>query len=51
MQLRMKPESRCQVFSFTDKHLYFTLPLFTQVSKWVPSIIILGGGGGGEVTL
>ena len=51
MQLRMKPESRCQVFSFTDKHLYSTLPLFTQVYKWVPSIIILGGGGGGNLVM
>ena len=26
-----------------DKKLYSTLPLFTQVYKWVPAIIMLGG--------
>ena len=28
---------------FLDKKLYSTLRLFTQVYKWVPTIIMLGG--------
>ena len=36
----------------SDKKLYSTLSLFTQVYKWVPAVIMLGGnlaiGGGGE---
>ena len=37
-----EPSLCCCVLSL-DKKLYFTLPLFTQVYKWVPAIIMLGG--------
>ena len=55
----VKPSLCCRVVSLENK-LYSTLSLFTQVSKWVPAIImprgnlvmdkhpIKGGGGGGE---
>ena len=33
----------CDCVVFLDKKLYATLSLFTQVSKWVPAIIMLGG--------
>ena len=35
----------CRRVVYLDKKLYFTLSLFTQVYKWVPTIIMLGGGG------
>ena len=35
----------CHRVVSSDKKLYFTLSLFTQVYKWVPAIIMLGGGG------
>ena len=37
-----EPGLRRRVVSL-DKKLYFTLSLFTQMYKWVPTIIMLGG--------
>ena len=33
----------CRRVVSLDKKLYSALPLFTQVYKWVPAIIMLGG--------
>ena len=40
----------CRVVSLYKK-LYLTLPLFTQVYKWVLAIIMLGGGGGPNLAM
>ena len=37
----------CRRVDSLHNKLYFSLFLFTQVSKWAPAIIMLGAGGGG----
>ena len=45
--LASSPGRGTALFSWA-KHFTLMVPLFTQLYKWVPAILMLGGGGGGN---
>ena len=48
LDLEVRGSSLAHCIDSSDRELYSTLSLFTQVYKWVPEVYCRGGGGGGN---
>ena len=48
LDLEIQGSSLACYLVFLDKELYSTLPILTQVYKWVPATYWWGGGEGGN---
>ena len=46
LDLEVRGSSLAHCIDSSDRELYSTLSLFTQVYKWVPEVYCQGGGGG-----
>ena len=49
--LRVRAQAKDTVLCSRSRHLTLTVPLSSQVYKWVPVNLMLRGGGGGGVMM